>query len=245
MKTNQSLDLLTSSIPEALTPDYWDLPTPLIPTPIVGLEMIEDIYCVGLSPMERWRSYIDATNWDPKQYHDKLLSKRAYHARIVYEMILLESYMNSTWLSTASLHMIRDIAYLELRTIEIEIMSFQLTCGMLGINSEKKNDRALYECSLEMYLLVMWLTDAVQGKNKTKEQHKTYSEVVQDMKPSYSDSPKQKGKLIDKLIYAIQEFLKRSAVMLDSVKDREIFYIELSSKLKKCIICFDKIAVIL
>ena len=239
------INLLDSNLPQLLTPNYFQLQQPLIPLPCPGHDVLEDIYSVGLQPIERWRSYIDVTNWDPKQYHDKLLQKRAYHARIVWEMLTFESYTDSTWLSTASIQMIKDVAYLELRTIEIEIMSYQLTCGMIGINAKKENQKLLYECSLHMYLTVLWLCDKVQGKTKTKQQHKTYSEVVQDLKPFPSNSAKEHGKLIDQLIFAIQEFLKRSTIMLDNEKEKESFMEELSIKLKKCICSFDKIAIII
>ncbi len=239
------INLIDSQLPELLTPNFSTLQSPLIPVPINGLDALEDIYCVGLQPIDRWRSYIDATNWDPKIYHDKLLQKRAYHARIVWEMLTLESFTDSTWLSTASVQMIRDVAYLELRQTEVEMMSYQLTCGMIGISVDKAKSNDLYYCALTLYCTILWLCDKAQGKTKTKKQHEAYSDVVREMKPNRSDSPKENGKAIDKLIFAVQEFLKRSTIMLDNEKEKEEFMNELSLKLKKCIISFDKVAIIL
>ena len=237
---NQFSECLIDNSPQQLTLNYYQLQPPLIPVPIHGLDVLSDIYCVGLQPIERWRSYIDATDWDPKQYHDKLMGKRAYHARIVWEMFTFKSFTDFTWLSTTSLNLLAETALLEMRSIEIEIISYQLTCGMIGIKCDDHRD--LYRCSLEFYTLVLWLTEKVLGKKKTKSQYQTLGEVKRDMQPILSMSKKELGKSIDKLVYAVQEFMKRAEIMVDKENEREIFMKELSLKLQKAIISFDKVA---
>ena len=75
---------------------------PLIPKPL-DLSLIEDIYQVGDSSTIRWRTFINAEKWDPKQFQDKLLQRRAYHARYVWETSLLLHATDLDWLCVLKL----------------------------------------------------------------------------------------------------------------------------------------------
>jgi hypothetical protein len=91
---NNNTHLLDISLPGQSIP-LWSWPA-LIQAPI-NTTPLSDIYCVGEQPMERWRSFMDVQNWQPSSFHDALLKRKAYHARIVLEMTLLESFTDCDW----------------------------------------------------------------------------------------------------------------------------------------------------
>jgi hypothetical protein len=212
----------------------------LIPLPL-DVSTIEDIYTVGLSPMERWRVYIDCENWHPSNFHDKLMKRRAYHARCVWEACLLLSFTNSNWLTTTAYESIKNISQFELRQVEIEIMSYQLTCGMIGIACEKHPQ--LYFCAKKIHECVMFLADKIleQGK-KNMEKRKVHAEIKRT-EPLKSETRKQLGKYIDEGIFTIHSFLKTGTIIIDS--SSTAFVEELSTKLRIAIIAFDKVAQIM
>jgi hypothetical protein len=66
---------LLDSAPEYFSTSFHELQAPLVPLP-VHVELLEDIYTVGIQPVERWRSFINIENWNPYVFHDDLLKKR-------------------------------------------------------------------------------------------------------------------------------------------------------------------------
>ena len=209
---------------------------PLIPLPI-DVTVLEDIYCVGESPTTRWRSFINAKNWSPEYYNDLLIKRKAYHARIVYEMLFIESFTDSSWLSLGSLKMIKDVAYLEMRVAEIELMSFQLTAGMIGLRSVDK--KAIYHAAVTMFLTNLYLAELIMDTGtKTKTQRKEYVDLV-NVRPLSSDSPKEHAKACDEFIWGIQEFLKRGKLFVEA---NNSIVEPLGKKLSECVKAFDKVA---
>ncbi len=232
-------------------PITHSLPTfladPLIPIPLENINMLEDIYSVGPSSSERWRIYIDCKDWDPKKYNDKLLQKRAYHARHVWEIITLIAMCDDGWLTIDVLRMIRNGAFLELRLVEIELMSFQLTCGNIGITTKKDKHAELYRCACTMFLTCLFMANKIldnKGKKRTKEQRKLYLEL-QDEKPLQVDSTKTLASTINKGIYTLHQFTQKGTLLLNDEKKMSDLMLTLSTKLKECIISFDDVAVII
>ena len=105
--------------------DMDQLPRPLIPIPN-NIQLVTDVYCVGTVSTERWRSFIDCENWDPKQFHDKLLASRAYHARICYETSSFISITNPDWVSTPMIELIQETAHFELPGSELPVNASNL-----------------------------------------------------------------------------------------------------------------------
>lgn len=213
---------------------------PLLESPL-DVSLIEDIYTVGNSPMERWRIYIDCENWNPQRHHDKMMKNRAYHARCVWEACLLLSFTNSNWLTVQSYQMIKDISHFELRKIEIEIMSYQLTCGMLGICCDKHPQ--LYFCALKTYETVMYLTDAILNQGKKKLENRRAHGEMKRTQPMKSDSRKQLGKYIDEGIFTVHSLLQRGAIVLN--ENSTEFVSGLGLRLRLMICSFDKVAKIM
>jgi hypothetical protein len=183
---------------------FDNLDEPLIPN-AVDMTAFQDIYVVGKPTSKRWRSFINAEDWSPKQFHDQLMKDRAYHARCVWEASMLISYTDSSWLSTDAFVMIKDVANYSLRQTEFEILSFQLTAGMIGIILEDQH--ALYRCATVLYLTMMTCADLPMRRAKiTKEDRKLYGEFVR-MKPLPHDSKKSLGVNIDEMIHAIHCFI--------------------------------------
>lgn len=236
------MSLLDSS-PEYFSTQFHQLPPPLIPVPVLGLEILEDIYSVGPFPTERWRSYIDIKDWDPTKYQDDMMRRRAYHARTTYEALFLISFTDSSWLSVPAYEMIKDIAHFELRCTEVEMLSWQLTCKMVGFKVE--NHEPLYRCAAIWYTTLMWITNKIVGpvKNRSEDQRKAYSEMVH-IKPERSYGRKELAKYIDRYVFAIQQYLKKGLIRVDNEPRRNEILKNLSNQLQSCLILIDAVIVV-
>lgn len=222
--------------------EFLDLPEPLVPLPDVDITCIEDIYCVGQSPLDRWRPFIDATNWDPKLYHDKVLASRAFHARSAWEATLLLSFTNSSWLSVGTFEMIRDTAHFELRRNEFQLMSFQLTCGMLGINCSDKE--ALFQAAVCLFTTSIWIATHILDETKNKKKKKGGRVAFVEMKslrPYSVDTKKELGRRIDELIHTIFSFMEHETFLMLANSMHEKIVKDLGNKLKHCILLVDPI----
>ncbi len=126
--------------------EYFNLPEPLIETPL-STEDIDDIYhAEATEAPERWRPYIRVEEWHPEMHHDHLLARRAWYARQVWELIILIGCAEPNYLMIPTLEELKAFSSFKLRKAEYEVMSFQLTCGMLGIGTSRKNQKDLYHC---------------------------------------------------------------------------------------------------
>lgn len=209
----------------------------LIPLP-VNTFAIDDVYILGESSSFRWRTFINCENWDPRQYHDKLLANRAYHSRACWEASYLLSFTDSTWLSTSLYQQILDTAHYELRKAEMEILSYQLTCGTLGIIVA--DNEALFNCSAMFYTTMMWFAGkCLKSKKTSKENRKEYADLVH-MKPYRHHGPKQLAVNLDRLIHGVHVFLQNFAI-ISTVEELPI----LVGKLKLCIQFVDPVIKIL
>jgi len=227
-------------------PQYWEfenLPRPLVPLPVDSY-FLDDIYSLPPVPTERWRSFINVEDWDPKQFHVDLLKRRAYHARMCWEATLLLSFTDSSWLGSKSYEMIKDVAYYNLRVVEFEMISYQLTCGMVGIGSKQHTD--LFNASVGLYTTTVWIVDKIlerQKVKKTMDQRKSYSEMIR-CRPGPSMTCKELCVLIDQMIHELQEILKKEILFVDCVHDKTSLMIKLSKRFEHIIIAMDKILIV-
>jgi len=232
------LNLMDNNPPEFIPQEIEQ--QPLIEAPI-DLSLIEDIYTVGLSPMARWRAYIDCENWQPKNFHDQLLKSRAYHARCVWEACFLMSFTNKDWLTIGANQTIKDVAHFELRKVEIQIMSYQLTCGMLGICCDKHPQ--LFFCAEKTFECVMFLAEHILKDGQKKMSNRKAFGEIQRTKPFKSESRKALGKYIDEGIYTVMELLNKGTVVIQENSTK--FVEEMGNKLRLMICSFDKVAKIM
>lgn len=211
--------------------------TPLIPIPVLGATILDDIYSVGEQPSTRWRSFIDALNWDPRNYHDTLLAKRAYYARTCWEAVFLLSFTDSNWLSLNQYEMMQQVTHFELRRTEFEIVSYQLTCGMLGI--KLFNHKNLLDGCTILFTSMMWIAEKIMvpHSNKVKNNY----EDLKAMRPFKGDDRRVLAKKYDRYIFAINEFLKRGAIIVQNEKIRDQFLDILTKKLKNCVLSLDQL----
>ncbi len=202
--------------------------------PIKDFNLINDVFLVGESPLERWRCYINGEeNWRPSKHHDKLISQREYHARQSWEMIVIISICGD-YTCKSTLEMLRDISVTELRKVEFEMMSYQLTCGMIGISGNRQD---LYRVACVLHLITVYITNIILGKSKkTKQQQKIFDSMVEE-KPIKADNKMKLSVKIDKSIFAIQELIKHGTFKDTDLKG-------LCFKLKDGILAFDSVAVV-
>ncbi len=213
----------------------------LIPLPDIFENKLDDIYFVGETPIERWNSFIDPIHTSLLDKHQHLIKQRNYHIKIITEVVTLLSFTDNSWMSTPNFVVVRDIAYLELRVVEFQILAFQLTTNQIGL---KTNDRrAMYETALHLQTTLLWLVNEMIPV-KSKHQKKLYAEIIREG-PCASDSVSELGKNIDKLIFAVQEMLKRSGLFTEKAGKDMKFVNGISDKLKASILSFEKIAIIL
>lgn len=216
---------------------------PLVPTPVDTSGYLDDIYHVGESSSERWRSFIDCLKWEPKNYHDRILKKRAYHARTCWEATFLLSFTDSSWLSVGSYRLIQDVAHFEMRKVEIELLSFQLTAGMVGIKLD--DVRLVYDCCVIFYTTMIWFSDYCfkhsikSNRKEERDDRKAHAHFVH-MKPFLHHGGKELAKNLDMMIHAIHTFL--GYFNMDGSKEMVEL---LGRKLKMCIEYVDKVIVLL
>lgn len=202
--------------------------------PVQEYELIEDLYCVGVSPLERWRCFINCDDWDPRKHHDTLLGRRDYHARQTWELVAITSILGPDYMCKETLEIVRDVSAVELRKVEFEMMSYQLTCGMIGISGHKKD---LYRTSCILHLVTVYITNLILGgKEKDAEQIKLFDTMIEE-KPRKADNKEKLSMKIDRSIFAIQELLKHGTFKETELKN-------LSYKLKDGVLAFDSVAIV-
>jgi len=214
-----------------------DLPErPLLPSPD-EYDLLEDIYTVGKQKTERWRSYIDCLDWDPRQFHDTLLRSRAYHARTVWEAAQVLAIANSDWLSKSTYEGIFNVAHLELRCVEFELVSYQLTCRMLGIRGSVNQ---LESCCFVLMVACRFFVERVMRCDKAS---KKMLSLLQRLKPGYNDAPSLLAKNIDKLVFTLQALLKERSKFPTNFLQSPIVG-PLTLKLRNAIISLDNVLVV-
>lgn len=208
------------------------LPPPLIPVPVSDLVMIDDVYIPMESSVERWRSFIDGENWDPRQFNDDLLRARAYHARMYWEYAILHSFTCANWLCIPTIKMVMYSAAISLRTTEFEILSYQLTCGMIGFIPDDRE--ALWKASIRLYTTMLWLGKQLLDKGKkTKERRKQWVKL-NARKPLSVDNGKELASKMDESIFTIKEMLVQGPDLLN-----QDWLEECVRQLKECIVSLD------
>jgi hypothetical protein len=220
------------------TGEMDNLAPPLIPSVEDNIDLIGDIYCVGESPGKRWRMFIDCKDWNPRQFHEKLLVKRAYNARMCWETSYYLGLGESNWLSRETISLIQRTAHFKLRVAEFEILTFQLTCGMLGIKCEDHDK--LFTCSVLVFTTMVWFSKNVLdlGDNKDKERRTAHIELMQDLRPFSVDSNKRLAILIDKSIFTIVQFLTTHEGVFPLNSN---LVEEMAKKMKNCILMLDDV----
>lgn len=215
----------------------------------VDITNIADVYCVGEQPMERWRVFIDVKNWDPKEHHDFLATRRAYHARIVYEATLLLSFTHSNWLSVPTFEMIRDTAHFEMRSCELESAYFELSCGTIGVNLNATTSRRCFEVSVILYTNMMWVFQKCSYLNKVMKVPSTdeFTSMLLNARalcPYVIDPPTTRVRHLFKTLYYIVKFIKEMGSSRTSIL--QTFGVDiLANKFKSCILALDEILIVI
>ena len=212
------------------------LDEPLIPVPIEFPH--EDCY-IPTSSSTRWRSFINAEDWDPKKHNDDLLKKRDYHARIVWETSLLITMTDINWLCVDAIKVIQNVAHLELRISEIDLVSYQLTCGMIGVGAKERVK--LYHCAVKLFMLNIFMMKTIVGSFGGEKE--SVDKKMAGKKPEPSDSKRTLCKQIDLEVFEVKELLSRGIIQLMSQGDHS-FVAELGDMLKEVVISLDQVLVV-
>lgn len=177
------------------------------------MDSVSDIFCVGelAKELNRWRPFVDVTangqfdrSWHPQLHNDKLLKHHQQQGRVVYEhALLLESVKGQKWTTQPLLTYFKIIAEIEMRVIEVEICSFQLTCNTVGINCSAPFDD-LYAAATFTYATNLFLFDIACAQLKKKHGR---GEVLAE-KPSRTQTPKQLAAALDQQIFAVHMLCK-------------------------------------
>lgn len=220
------------------TGEMDNLAQPLIPAIDDNIDLVDDIYCVGKSPGKRWRMFIDCKDWNPRQFHEKLLVKRAYNARMCWETSHYLGIAESNWLSRETITLIQRTAHFKLRVAEFEILTFQLTCGMMGIKCDDHD--MLFKCSVLVFTTMAWFSKSVLdiGNHKDKDRRAAHIDLVSDLRPYSVDSKTRLAGLIDKNIFTIVQFLTTHEGVLPMNSN---LVEEMAKKMKNCILLLDEV----
>lgn len=214
--------------PIACVKDDWD----------EQFDDVVDVFCVGPQPSSRWRAFVDCKNWTPEKHHDELLNRRTYHAKMVYEQTLLLQTVEPDWLSTKHISYIRAVALVELRTVELHIASYQLTCQMVGIKGSCRDD--LYLAATMAFSLHLHIYDRVCSMMSVK---KGRGEVLAD-KPGSTDSRAALVKTLDAQLHACHTFLQMGRDLIkEGFGEKEVC--ELGKRMTLTIRALDKVFIVL
>ena len=201
----------------------------LFPVPLIFDH--EDCY-VAEPTSERWRSFIDVEDWEPEIHNKSILNRRKYHARVVWETTMLIAMTDINWLSTSAIQLIQDVAKFELRVVEIELVSYQLTCGMIGIGAKERVK--LYHCAVNLFMCNMFIAEVLMGDMDEKQ--KKIHRKLMGIKPMPGDSKKDLCRQIDLGVFGAHEMLNKGSNKLPMA--------QLSNKLKSVIISLDAVLII-
>ncbi len=213
-----------------------EFPSSTIPLPFNDT-YLQDIYSVGPSDSDRWRCFINVENWDPRQFHDTLLRRKAYHARVLWEWEDNLAWRQKSDLTTTSMYQLRDMALLELCTVDIEIASYQLTCGMLGFD---KDHEKLWETAITLYKSMIFLTQNLGKVENLKKFKKTLLELKL-MVPTKSYSSKELARAIDGTLMGLKTILSKGEITVETLDKKDNLIWTISQMLKKCIISLDSV----
>lgn len=175
------------------------------------MDSVQDVFCVGeaAKEMSRWRPFVDVLpdsridpNWCPHLHNEKLLVAHQHQGQIVYEHALildsLEGSRDRKWLTKPILSYFKLIAEIELRCIEVEICSFQLTTETVGIDcSVSKN--ALYAAATFAHSVHLYLFDLAC---KMSGQKSGRGDIMAGA-PSRTDGARQLASKLDKEVFAV------------------------------------------
>lgn len=128
----------------------------------------DDVYSWGPQPTERWRPYVDVTEdgivpagWTPESENDRLLARRRFHARCLYQYtMLLAIAKESRWECVPAMEAFRTSSLIELRTSEIELARFQMLARQIGVHRWVPKDK-VFAAAAFCHGLHLFLVDAV------------------------------------------------------------------------------------
>lgn len=203
------------------------------------VEDITDIYKVGDSPSERWRTFINCTAWHPKHFHDQIFKSRAYHARIFWEACQMIAITEADWLATTMVFQMRDIAHMKMRACEIEIFSFHLTLGMTGIGAPHR--ATLFDAALLLWQASCLVAKIVIAQGAaTPTQQKALKQIMA-LRPKPGLSMKEFGRKIDLELFGLKELCSKGLLEC-KLSDQEAF--EIAQSLKATVFALDRVIVV-
>ena len=217
------------------------LDVPLIPEPIDGLELVTDVYIGHHEDAERWRSYMDYENWDPKSYNNELIQKKMYHARVYLETTILLSVTPSDWLICEQLKSIQELSSIHLRRYEFDLVGFQLMTGNIAIKTTKTDRDQLRITAAIMFSTISWWLNQMKGDNPNL---KASKKTIQQWKPISVESARTYAESIDNMVETLRILLKLELTE-EHFKNPKHFKMDLGTKLRNCIIHLDKVLVVL
>jgi hypothetical protein len=196
------------------------------------MDSVADVFCVGPCGLERWRPFVDVhpatgdfdPRWTPEGHHDRLMAAHRRAARVLYEHALAYELFGGPdadspgarrWITRPIHGYFKLVAEVELRCVEVEIASFQLTTGTLGITTDRARRDDLYAaaafahaCHLHLYDTAGRLAGRRTGRGE-----------IAAERPSRTDSPRTLASTIDKQLFSVHwlvtRFLPRARGRLD------------------------------
>lgn len=212
------------------------------------METVQDVYTVGdLSEnMERWRPFVDLrpeSEWTPQKHNTVLVDAHRRQGLVVYEHALILSSIEDdphrTWHVKDLYRTFKLISEIELRVIEIELCSFQLTANTVGINMAVPHED-LYHATTVAFMAHLYLWDLACEAAEKKEGRK---EVLADA-PSRTDSRRKLASNLDKQIFAVNVLTRKALPKIQGRMDADRSR-ELASRLGTLVSWLDRVVVVL
>jgi hypothetical protein len=185
------------------------------------MESVADVFCVGPCDLERWRPFVDVhpstgdldPDWTPQGHHERLLAAHRRAGRVLYEHALAYELFGCDggpgarrWITRPIYAHFKVLAEVELRCVEIEIASFQLTAGTLGIATDRARHEDLYAAATFAHACHLFLYDTagrLAGRRRTGR-----GEILAE-RPSRTDTTRRLADAIDKQLFSVHWLITR------------------------------------
>lgn len=228
------MNILDESPKYVMTTTTYEPMIPLIPLPTEYQTEMEGVYVCKPDEL-KWDSFVDSKDWTPKKYHDRLLKARAFHSRMAAEYVMMLGITDEAWVSRPSLELLIRVAIFSLRRSEYELLSYQITCGMVVL-VKKNNGDCIYKFSKLLYGIFLKFTR--WGIKKMGSSEKTSNEMMIKLiegRPTIGQSIQELCVVIDKTLHCIVLYMK------ETMGNEEELMIETEAGLRESISMFNKI----
>jgi hypothetical protein len=189
-----------------------------------AVEEIEDLFCVGEQPLERWRPYVRIDDgeifpkgWTLQGQNDELIAKRRFHARTAYQYMQLADVAKAQgWYVWETLRAFELLSVLETRLVEISLANFQILTGTVGVDNRGCTTEDLYLAAMTLHATHLHLHDLIAQACRTKKNNR---KEVMGERPSLTDGKNRLARAICEGVRSVNAYCQPAYAALRARSD--------------------------